>query len=409
MREETKILTKRIGAYRSMDIKKFEELGGFKGLRRALTMKPLEVIEEIKKSGFTGRGGAGFPVANKWTFAANQAEKRRYLICNADEGELGTHKDRILLEGDPWAILEGILIASYAIGAQDAFIYIKDEYRQAFDLWKNIALAAKPSNLPAVNLHVVRGRGLYIAGEESALIASLGGRRPMSSPKPPYPAEHGLLGLPTVVNNVETLANVTVILADGWEAYRKTGCPDEPGTRLYSLSGDVVKPGVYELPVGALTVRELIDTMGNGVAGGKAIKAVQPGGGTSSFLTPDMLDCRLTTSALRAAGSSAGTAGMIVYSDRWNAVEIANNLLSYYGNESCGRCMPCRIGTKKMQEIISSIIAGRGTTEDLDRLEDIGQACSMVSTCGMGQAFPMPILSALKLFHKDFESRISGS
>jgi NADH-quinone oxidoreductase subunit F len=260
----------------------------------------------------------------------------------------------------------------------------------------------------SVSLQVVRGRGPYIAGEEFALISSLETRRAMSRLKPPYPTEKGLFGKPTVVNNVETITNVPVILANGVEEYRRLGIQEEPGTRLFSLSGDVKKPGVYELEMGSGTLEGLINKFGQGTAGGQLIKAVQPGGGTSAFLGRASLGCRLTTQAIREAGSGIGTAAVIVYEEGKNAIDIVKGLLEFYGAESCGRCVPCRIGVVKMKEIVDTLSRGNGTAEDLARLREIGKACVAASTCGMGQAFPLPVLSALELFPEDFEAVVQN-
>lgn len=414
--KEAKLLTRRVGGYEPLDLKAYEALGGLKGVKAALGMKPAEVIEQIKSSGLSGRGGAGFPTGLKWESAAKEKSEPKYLICNADEGELGTFKDKLLLDGDPWAVLEGIVIAAYAIGAQHAYIYIKGEYEDTFGLWEEVQGEAEKAGLLgkdvlgskfSLQLQVAKGRGLYIAGEEFALIASLEMRRPMSSLKPPYPTERGLFAKPTVVNNVETLANVPVIFGEGVEQYRRLGVENDPGTRLFSLSGDVKRPGVYEIEMGSGTLRELINDLGKDTASGGPVKAVQPGGGTSALLAGDSLDCRLTTQAMRKAGSSIGTAGVIVYEEGRNAVEIVVKLLEYYGTESCGRCAPCRIGVVRMKEIVDSLWSGKGTTEDLSRLREIGDACVAGSTCGMGQAFPLPVLSALELFPEDFERALA--
>jgi len=413
--KESKVLTRRVGKYKPSDLKGYEALGGLQALRRALAMGPESVIEEIKRSGLTGRGGAGFPTALKWASAAQEKQQPKYFICNADEGELGTFKDKVLLDGDPWAVLEGILIAAYAIGAEQAYIYIKGEYEKTAKLWDKLANEAQIAGLLgegilgskfSVSLHVVRGRGPYIAGEEFALIASLEARRPMSRLKPPYPTEEGLLGKPTVVNNVETIANVPVILAGGAEEYRQLGVEDEPGTRLFSLSGDVKKPAVYELEIGSGTLQELISELGQGTKNGRPIKAVQPGGGTSALLGRDSLGCKLTAQAISQAGSSIGTAGVIVYQEGKSAVDIVKGLLEFYGAESCGRCAPCRIGVVRMKEIVDTLSRGEGTADDLAQLREIGKASVAVATCGMGQAFPLPVLSALELFPEDFEAAV---
>lgn len=413
--KENKVLTQRVGKYEPLDLEAYRAMGGLKGLRRAMAGKPESVIEEIKKSGLTGRGGAGFPAGLKWALTAQEKGMPKYFLCNADEGELGTFKDKVLLDGDPWAVLEGILIAAYAIGAKQAYIYIKGEYEDTAKLWEQVAGEAQKAGLLgegildsefSVNLQVPRGRGLYIAGEEFALIASLEARRAMSRLKPPYPSEHGLFGKPTVVNNVETVANVPVILANGAEKYRELGVKEDPGTRLFSLSGDVKKSGVYEIAMGSGTLRELIDAFGEGTSNGRPIKAVQPGGGTSAFLGIDSLGCKLTAKAISEAGSGIGTAAVIVYEEGRSAVDIVKGLLDYYGAESCGRCGPCRIGSVKMKEIVDRLARGNGTETDLMRLREIGNACVAGSTCGMGQAFPLPVLSALELFPQDFEEAL---
>ena len=417
--QETKVLTNRVGRYEPLDLDAYKALGGLQGLRQALAGKPELVIEQIKASGLTGRGGAGFPTGLKWAFAAQQKQQPKYFICNADEGELGTFKDKVLLDGDPWLVLEGILIAAYAIGAEQAYIYIKSEYKKTVRLWEKLAAHAKKAGLLgkkilgstplAAGLQVVRARGPYIAGEEFALIASLEARRAMSRIKPPYPSEVGLFGKPTVVNNVETIANVPAIMAIGPDAYRKTGVVDDRGTRLFSLSGDVKKSGVYELEMGAGTLQEFIDEFGGGTANGQPIKAVQPGGGTSPFLAGDSLGCKLTTQSIREAGSSIGTAAVIVYEQGRSAVDIVKGLLDFYGVESCGRCAPCRLGAIKMKQIIRRLLTGKGAAENLQQLRQIGKASVAASTCGMGQAFPLPVLSALELFPEDFEAAVVKS
>jgi NADH:ubiquinone oxidoreductase subunit F (NADH-binding) len=411
--KECKVLTKRVGKYDPLDIKAYRSMGGFVGLERALSMSTEFVIEQVEQSGLTGRGGAGFPTGPKWAFTANQKQQPKYFICHADEGEMGTFKDKVLLDGDPWAVLEGILIAAYAIGAKQAYIYIKGEYDQTTKLWGKLTEQAMKAGFLgegilnsefSVNLQVVRGRGPYIAGEEFALIASLEARRAMSRIKPPYPSERGLFGKPTVVNNVETIANIPLIIANGAEEYRKIGVEDDPGTRLFSLSGDVKQPGVYELAMGSCTLEEFIKEFGQGTRTGQPIKAVQPGGGTSAFIKGNSLGCKLTSKAIRQAGSSIGTAGAIVYETGRNAVEIVKNLLEFYGVESCGRCAPCRIGSLQMKKIVDAIAQGHGTVKDLEKLQLIGKTAVAASTCGMGQAFPLPVLSALELFPEDFEA-----
>lgn len=416
--QETKVLTYRVGQYDPLDLEAYKALGGLQGLSQALATQSESVIEQVKASGLIGRGGAGFPTGLKWDLTAQQKPEPKYFICNADEGELGTFKDKVLLDGDPWLVLEGILIAAYAIGAEQAYIYIKSEYRKTTRLWEKLAREAKKAKLLgkeilgsnfSVNLQVVRARGPYIAGEEFALIASLEARRAMSRLKPPYPSEEGLFGKPTVVNNVETIANIPAILAGGADAYRQLGVQDDPGTRLFSLSGDVKQKGVYELAMGSGTLQEFIDEFGQGTANGRPIKAVQPGGGTSPLLGLESLGCQLTSQAIRQAGSGIGTAGVIVYEQGRSAVDIVKSLLDFYGVESCGRCAPCRIGALKMKEIVQRLSKHKGTAENLQQLRQISKACVAASTCGMGQAFPLPVLSALELFPEDFQAAVAKS
>jgi NADH:ubiquinone oxidoreductase subunit F (NADH-binding) len=415
--KETKLLTRRLGKYEPLNLKGYEACGGLAALKQALETGPESVIEQIKRAGLVGRGGAGFPTGPKWAMVAGQKQGQKYLICNAEEGELGTFKDKVLLDGDPWLVLEGILIAAYAVGAEKTYIYINGEYEQTVELWERLVVEARKAGLLgnnilgskiSVDLQVVKSRGLYITGEEFALISSLEMRRAASRLKPPYPTEKGLFGRPTVVNNVETLADVPVILAEGVEAYRNLGVADEPGTRLFSLSGDVKKSGVYELEIGSGTLAEFISEFGQGTSSGRPIKAVQPGGGTSRFLARDSLKCKLTAQAIRQAGSGIGTGGVIVYEEGKSAVEIVKGLMEFYGSESCGRCAPCRIGVVRMKEIIDKVFGGEGTNEALEQLRQIGKACVEASTCGMGQAFPLPVLSALELFPQDFEAAIEN-
>lgn len=408
---ETIVLKRRVKSVVPLDLAAYEAAGGLAGLRRALAMSPTEVVEEVKRSGLTGRGGAAFATGSKLEFVGRQDRRPKYLICNADEGEPGTGKDRLLLEKDPWAVLEGILIAAYAAGVEQGYVYLRDEYQTIFALWEQLVDLAGRAHLLGAQilghpfsfaLQIVRGRGLYIAGEELALIASLEMQRPMSRPKPPYPAQSGLFGQPTIVNNVETLANLPVIMSGGAAAWKHIGTSEEPGTRLFTLSGDIRRPGVYEVALGSATLRELIDDLGGGTRGNRPVKAVQPGGGSSALLNAQALDCLLTARAVRAAGSSLGTGAVIVYAAPTSALKIVAGLVNFSAGESCGRCMPCRLGVLRMRDIVQRLGAGQGTKADLQRLEEIGRSCMAASTCGMGQSFPVPVLSALRLFPDDF-------
>lgn len=412
------MLTRGLGEKSSQALESYKKDRGLEGLQKVLALSPKAVIQEIQESGLTGRGGAGFPTGVKLASAAQEKRFPKYLICNADEGEPGTQKDRVLLNGKPWMLLEGMLIAAYAIGAEKAILYINGNYAETLIIWKKLLGQAKQAGLLGENileqsfsldLEVVKGQGPYIAGEEMALIASLEARRPMSRAKPPYPSKLGLFGQPTVVSNVETLCNLSLILSQGAKAYRDRGSPEEPGTRLFTLSGDVKRPGVYELALGSMTLRQLITELGQGTSHGRPIKAVQPGGGSSALLSGSSLDCLLTAKALGEEGSSLGTAGVIVYEQGQDAVDIAAGLMDFFVKESCEKCLPCRIGVRRMHEVLVRLRKGRGEPEDLERLKKIGKVATSLSLCGLGQTFPLPVLSALKLFPKEFEARLGSS
>jgi len=414
--KETKFLTGRIGRYEPLDLDGYRSLGGLEALRQALAVSAEEVIEQVKQSKLTGRGGAGFSTGLKWAFAAQQQQSQKYFICNAEEGELGTFKDKLLLDGDPWAVLEGILIASYSTGAQKAYIFISSKYEDSLMLWEKLIAAAKEAALLGSNilgagfnleLQAVKAPAMYITGEESALINTLGMHRPMSRPRPPYPAQKGLFEKPTVVNNVETLANIPLIIKDGVGSFLRLGTADEPGTRLVSLSGDVNKSGVYEIEIGSETITELIEHFGGGTAAGRPIKAVQPGGGTSRLLDNNSLGCRLSSKDIEKAGSNLGTAGVIVYEEPKSAVDIVKGLMDFYSRQSCGYCVPCRIGVVRVKQIIDRISQGRGTKDDLEDLEQICRTAVSASACGMGQSFGLPVLSGMKLFPEDFRQLLN--
>ncbi len=412
---ETKIVTRRVGVVPPFDLEAYRADSGCRALEKALSMTPAAVTEEVKRSGLVGRGGAGFPTGLKWELTAREEAESKYLICNADEGELGTHKDQLLLEGDPWRVLEGMTIAARAVGAGKGIIYFNEHFRSIAEQWEEMIRAAEQASLLGDDIlgsgfgfrvKVCLGRGLYIAGEEMALIASIEGRRPTSRDKPPFPTQHGLFGLPTCVNNVETLANVPDIVERGADWFRSIGLEDDLGTRVITLSGDVKEERVREVAVGSSTLAEAIETFAGGTRSGRPVKAVQPGGGTSAFLAADALDTPIAQQAIARAGSSLGTAGIIVYEEGHSIVDAAVSCMEYYGRESCGRCAPCRIGTVRMLEILKQVQAGQARPGSLDQLRRIGYACAVSSTCGMGQAFPEPVLSALKLFPEEFESQL---
>lgn len=412
---QTKVLTRRIGTAAPFDLDAYREDGGYRSLEKALATGPPAIVEQVKQSGLIGRGGAGFPTGLKWELTAAQQADLRYLICNADEGELGTHKDRFLLAGDPFRVLEGITIAAYAVGAAKALVYFNESFREVASQWEEAIPVAEEAGLLGegilgsdfhLEVKIYLGRGLYVAGEEMVLIASLEGRRPTSRDKPPFPTQQGLFERPTCINNVETLANVPDIVERGPEWFRSMGTEDEPGTRVISLSGDVRREGVWEVEVGSCSLAEAIETFAGGTPDGKPIKAVQPGGGTSAFLPAASLGTPIARKTIEQAGSSLGTAGIIVYEEGRSMVDAAAECMDYYGHESCGRCTPCRVGSVRMLEIMRRLRAGEGRPGDLRRLRETGRACVAASICGMGQSFPLPVLSALRLWPEEFESRL---
>ncbi len=393
----------------------YEKEGGYGALKKALGMKPDDVIEEVKKSNLRGRGGACFPAGLKWSFMPKNSEKPKYLCVNADEGEPGTFKDREIIEHNPHALIEGTLIASYAMGVTTAYVYIRGEYvkwmkileaaiEEAYDkkyIGKNIA-----GSKYSVDMYVHRGAGAYICGEESSLMNSLEGERGYPRVKPPFPAQYGLWGCPTTINNVETLANVPVIINNGADWYIKIGVEKHPGTLLYGVSGHVNNPGVFELPTGVL-LTDLIYKYGGGVRSGKKLKAVIPGGSSTPILRGDSIEgVRMDADSLMEAGSSIGTGGVIVMDEDTDIPDIIERISRFYHHESCGQCTPCREGTGWMEKIIKRINRGEGKLKDLDVLLDVANNIEGNTICALGDAAAWPVQSAIKRFRDEFEAKI---
>jgi NADH-quinone oxidoreductase subunit F len=393
----------------------YERESGYEGLKKALGMKPEEVTEEVKKSGLRGRGGACFPTGLKWTFMPKQTDRPKYLCINADEGEPGTFKDRAILEFNPHSLIEGTLITSFALGAKTAYIYVRGEYVK----WTNILQKAideayergyAGKNIcgsdTSVDIYIHRGAGAYICGEESSLMNSLEGERGYPRVKPPFPAQYGLWGCPTTINNVETIANVPSIVLRGGEWFAKIGAEKHPGTLLFGMSGHVKKPGVYELPTGVL-LTDLIYKYAGGVRDDKKIKAVIPGGSSTPFLRGDAIEgIRMDADSLKNAGSAIGTGGVIVMDENTDIVEVLERIARFYHHESCGQCTPCREGTGWMEKIIARINSGEGKMEDLDVLLDVANNIEGNTICALGDAAAWPVQSALKRFREDFEAKI---
>lgn len=394
----------------------YERAGGYQALRRVLgTLEPAEVTEIVKKSGLRGRGGAGFPTGIKWSFLPKDHPGPRYLCCNADESEPGTFKDRQLIERDPHQVLEGIILASYAIGAQLAYIYIRGEFCLGAEILERALGEARARGYIGRNIlgsgftlevWVHRGAGAYICGEETALLESLEGKRGLPRVKPPFPATHGLYGKPTVVNNVETLANLPHILTRGAEWFASIGSPPKStGTRIFCVSGHVKRPGNYEVPMG-ITFRELIFEHAGGMRSEKPLKAIIPGGASAAFFTPEHLDVKLDFEHVAQAGSMLGSGGVTVMEEGTSMPWACLRLMEFFYHESCGKCTPCREGSSWLVQTLRRILAKRGRKEDLETMVDLCQNIAGRTVCAFGDAEVAPILSTLKYWRHEYEELI---
>jgi NADP-reducing hydrogenase subunit HndC len=391
---QKRIVLERVGIVNPESLEDYILYDGFQALGKAMTqMTPAEVIAEIDKSGLQGRGGAGFPTGRKWSFVANTPGDVKYIICNADESEPGTFKDRLILEGDPFSIIEAMTVAGYAIGAHEGYIYIRGEYPLAYRRIENAIKQAEAHGLLgehifgmsySFHIHPHAGAGAYICGEETALIESLEGKRGMPRPRPPYPTTYGLFGRPTVVNNVETLANVPAILRNGAVWYREVGSPKSTGTKVYTILGNVNFTGVIEVTMG-ITLREVIDIYGKGMKHGKKLKLVQTGGSSGTIVPARLQDTPMDFDSFRNAGVSLGSGALLVCDEDTCVVDLAKVILRFFRNECCGKCTPCRIGTLRLYEIMSQISEGKAALSDLDIMLKISEAMSEVSNCGLGQ------------------------
>ena len=387
---------------------------GYEGLRKALGMTPAQVIDLVKASGLKGRGGAGFPAGLKWQFVVKDTPRPKYIVCNADESEPGTFKDHLLMERNPHLLLEGCLIACHAIGAKVAYIYIRGEFLHVQDVLERQLEAAYAKGYVGRNImglgfdcdiYVHRGAGAYEAGEETALLESLEGKRAQPRLKPPFPASAGLYGCPSAVNNVETLSNVPLVLLRGAEWYAALGPDKNGGPKLYCVSGHVEKPGVYEASM-KTTLRELIVDFAGGVRGGRPMKAVIPGGSSVPILLPDQLDIEASFDGVAKAGSLLGSAGIIVLDDTTCMVWLAENLLRFYRHESCGKCTPCREGTQWLLNILEKIERGDGEMKDLALLESVAGLIAGKTLCAFGDAAATPALTTLKHFRPEYEAHV---
>ncbi len=375
---------------------------------------PDKVIEEIEKSGLRGRGGGGFSTGMKWKFTAANKGGKSYVVCNGDEGDPGAFMDRSVMEGDPHKLLEGMAIAGFAVGADEAYIYVRAEYPLAIKRLKIAIEQAEKAGYLGKNImgsdfnfdiHIKEGAGAFVCGEETALIASIEGERGMPRPKPPFPANKGLFGRPTLINNVETLANVPVIMRKGADWFAQMGTAKSKGTKTFALTGEVNNTGLIEVPMGT-TLRQIIFDIGGGIRGGKKFKAAQIGGPSGGCLTEEHLDLPMDYDSLRSVGAMVGSGGLVVMAEDTCIVEVARFFMNFTQHESCGKCVPCREGTKNMLKILERIVKGNGTMEDLDTLEELAHAVNDGSLCGLGKTAPNPVLSTLKYFRDEYISHI---
>lgn len=375
---------------------------------------PDAVIDTILKSGLRGRGGGGFPTGTKWKFTAANKGGKSYVVCNGDEGDPGAFMDRSVMEGDPHKLLEGMAIAGFAIGADEAYIYVRAEYPLAIKRLRKAIADAEERHFLGKNImgsdfsftiHIKEGAGAFVCGEETALIASIEGERGMPRPKPPFPANKGLFGRPTLINNVETLANVPVIMLNGADWFAKMGTETSKGTKTFALTGEVNNTGLIEVPMGT-TLRDIIFDIGGGIRGGKKFKAVQIGGPSGGCLTEEHLDISMDYDSLIKAGAMVGSGGLVVMAEDTCMVEVARFFMNFTKNESCGKCVPCREGTKNLLKILEKIVAGKGELEDLDRLEELAVTVKDGSLCGLGKTAPNPVLSTLKYFKDEYIAHI---
>jgi NADH-quinone oxidoreductase subunit F/NADP-reducing hydrogenase subunit HndC len=387
---------------------------GYEGLAKALSMTPEDVIAEVKKSGLRGRGGGGFPTGNKWQFTRNAAGDKKYVICNADEGDPGAFMDRSVLEGDPHRVLEGMVICGYAVGADEGYIYCRAEYPLAIKRLQGAIKQATEAGLLGENIlgsgfnftiHIKEGAGAFVCGEETALIASIEGRRGMPRPRPPFPANSGLWGKPSNINNVETFANIPSIMRDGGDYFASQGTETSKGTKVFALTGKINNTGLAEVPMG-ITMREIIYDIGGGIPNGKKFKAVQIGGPSGGCLPEQLLDLAIDYESLTKAGAMMGSGGLVVMDETTCMVDVARYFLNFTQDESCGKCTPCREGTKRMLEILNRICDGKGVEEDIPLLESLAKSIKAGSLCALGQTAPNPVLSTLNFFRNEYEAHI---
>ena len=414
-KKQHRIVLKNCGLIDPENIDEYLAFDGYKALEKVLTsMSPDDVIKEVSDSGLRGRGGAGFPTGRKWQFAKNSTDEQKYVACNADEGDPGACMDRSVLEGDPHAIIEAMAIAAYAIGANKGYVYVRAEYPIAVHRLQVAIDQARDYGLLGDNimekgfkfdLEIRLGAGAFVCGEETALMESVEGRRGEPRPRPPFPAVKGLFGKPTLLNNVETYANITQIILNGASWYASIGTEKSKGTKVFALGGNINNVGLVEVPMG-ITLREIVYDIGGGIPNGRKFKAAQTGGPSGGCIPEQYLDTPIDYESLSAIGSMMGAGGLIIMDDTTCMVNLARFFLDFTVDESCGKCPPCRIGTKRMLEILERLVAGKGKDGDIEKLEKLALNIKRSSLCGLGQTAPNPVLSTLKYFRNEYEAHI---
>jgi NADP-reducing hydrogenase subunit HndC len=392
---EKRVVLRNCGVIDPKDIATYLDRDGFKALKKALKLPAEQIIEEIKASGLRGRGGAGFPCGLKWELAKKAPGDEKYVICNADEGEVGTFKDRYILENDPFSLIEGIAIAGCAIGAKKAYIYLRAEYHFLLDLLEKAIAQSKKNFLSHLDIEIRQGAGAYVCGEESALMDSIEGRRGEVRYRPPFPPTRGLWGKPTIINNVETLMNIPRIILNGAQWFSQMGTERSKGTKVFSVSGDVKKPGVYELVLGS-SLKELVEDL----AKAEKVKAVQVGGATGRIIPYDMIDTPLSFETVLGAGA------ITVFDKSRDIIDIVYKTVEFLAEESCGKCTPCREGTQVMVEILERFSQGRGEEKDITILKELADTMALASLCGLGQAAPIPVMDSLQHFRGAYDNRL---
>ena len=414
--KQQRIVLRNCGRLNPERIEDYLDKGGYQSLRKVVfEMTPEQVIDEVKRSGLRGRGGAGFPTARKWEFCRSYPGEVKYLICNADEGDPGAFMDRSTMEGDPHTVIEGMVIAAYAIGATEGYIYIRAEYPLAVKRLRIAMEQAEEKGFIGENIlgskfgfkvHVKEGAGAFVCGEETGLLASIEGKRGMPRPRPPFPAQSGLWAKPTTINNVKTLAVLPVIIAEGAEKYASVGSEKSKGTAVFALTGKISNSGLIEVPMG-ISIREIVYKIGGGIPKGREFKAVQTGGPSGGCLPASMLDLPVDYESLAKAGSIMGSGGMVVMDEDTCMVDVARYFISFTQVESCGKCVPCRLGTKQMLDILEDITKGEGRIEDIDLLLDLAEQVKAGSLCALGGTAPNPVITTLRYFRDEYEEHIT--